>query len=172
METLLSKYILVSWRLWKSGILYFQTVQKIPAVLWSEVTHLWTESTGRSRIHRAVAVPEPRTIIGQGSVVPRQFLKLLLRDFFFDFLAFRNSFSKKRPGISSHKGTPFTQGCLISQNVSVHIPLFLSMQSVQKELSWRLHPGVVSGWLFSNTGEGVSAGLSYAPYSNVGSSFG
>jgi hypothetical protein len=48
-----------------------------------------------------------------------------------------------------------------------------ALQTIQNELSCRLLTGVVvSGWLFSNTGDGVSAGLSYAPYSSVGSSFG
>ena len=51
-----------------------------------------------------------------------------------------------------------------------------SCAGIQKELSCRLLTGVVVAVgvvsLFSSTGEGASAGLSYAPYSRVGSSLG
>jgi hypothetical protein len=131
------------------------------------------------KIHCAVAVPELRAIIDQGSVVLRQFLNLrpiLIQEYLLLRFFWRPEIPSplifRRSGISSYKDTPCAQGCLISQNACFHVPLFPSLQSVQKELSWRLDTGVVSGWLFSNTGEGVNAGLSYAPYSNVGSSFG
>lgn len=111
---------------------YFQTVQKVPAVQWSEVTHLWSESTGRSRIHCAVAVPELRMIIGQGSVVLRQFLNirtiliqesLLLRYFWRSEIPSPRIF--RRSGIPSYKDTPCAQGYLISQKPVFMYPYFL-----------------------------------------------